>query len=81
MFEFAWPWIFLLAPLPWVLRRLLPPADSGESALRVSFLGELEGLAGRRAKARLPARLWINSVNSPCLFPGFIIRLRLVTSN
>ena len=55
MFEFAWPWIFLLAPLPWVLRRLLPPADSGESALRVSFLGELEGLAGRRAKARLPA--------------------------
>jgi len=55
MFEFAWPWVFLLAPLPWVMRRLLPPADSGESALRVSFLGELEGLAGRRAKARLPA--------------------------
>ena len=55
MFEFAWPWIVLLAPLPWLLRLLLPAADSGEAALRVSFLGELEGLSGRRARANLPA--------------------------
>lgn len=55
MFELAWPWIFLLAPLPWLLRVLLPPADSGEAALKVSFLGELETLAGRRARANLPA--------------------------
>ncbi|AYC33490.1 VWA domain-containing protein [Pseudomonas cavernae] len=55
MFEFAWPWVFLLAPLPWLLRLLLPQAASGEAALRVSFLNELEGLAGRRARAHLPA--------------------------
>ncbi len=55
MFEFAWPWLFLLAPLPWLLRRILPAADSGEAALQISFLHELEGLAGRRAQARLPA--------------------------
>ncbi|MDE3736619.1 MULTISPECIES: VWA domain-containing protein [Pseudomonas] len=55
MFEFTWPWIFLLAPLPWVLRLLLPPADSGDAALKVSFLADLEGLAGRRARANLPA--------------------------
>ncbi|WP_371366100.1 VWA domain-containing protein [Pseudomonas sp. QL9] len=55
MFEFAWPWIFLLAPLPWLLRLVLPVADSGEAALKVSFLAELEGLAGRRARARLPS--------------------------
>lgn len=55
MFEFAWPWAFLLAPLPWLLRRLLPAADSGEAALKVSFLAELEGLSGRRARASLPA--------------------------
>jgi len=55
MFEFSWPWIFLLAPLPWLLRLLLPAADSGEAALRVSFLDELETLAGRRARAHLPA--------------------------
>lgn len=54
MFEFTWPWIFLLAPLPWLLRRLLPPADSGEAALQVTFLAELENLAGRRARKTLP---------------------------
>ncbi|HSC83050.1 MAG TPA: VWA domain-containing protein [Pseudomonas sp.] len=55
MFEFAWPWILLLAPLPWLLRLVLPAADSGEAALKVSFLSELEGLSGRRARANLPA--------------------------
>ncbi|MFZ3182627.1 MAG: VWA domain-containing protein [Pseudomonas sp.] len=55
MFEFTWPWIFLLAPLPWLLRRWLPVADSGEAALNVSFLPELEALAGRRARANLSA--------------------------
>lgn len=54
MFELAWPWIFLLAPLPWLLRLLLPAADSGEAALKVSFLPELEELAGRRARSSLP---------------------------
>lgn len=55
MFEFAWPWVFLLAPLPWLLRIWLPAADSGEAALKISFLSELEGLTGRRARVRLPA--------------------------
>jgi len=55
MFEFAWPWIFALLPLPWLMRVLLPVADSGEPALKVSFLGDLEGLARRRARANLPA--------------------------
>ncbi|AZE23262.1 vWA domain-containing protein [Pseudomonas chlororaphis] len=54
MFEFAWPWIFALLPLPWLLRVLLPVADSGEPALKVSFLSDLEGLAKRRARANLP---------------------------
>ncbi|NKQ11667.1 vWA domain-containing protein [Pseudomonas sp. SST3] len=55
MFELAWPWIFLLLPLPWVLRWLLPAADSGDAALKISFLAELESLAGRRAAVALPA--------------------------
>lgn len=54
MFELAWPWVFALLPLPWLLRLVLPVADSGEAALKVSFLHELEGLAGRRARAHLP---------------------------
>ncbi|MDP3814736.1 VWA domain-containing protein [Pseudomonas sp.] len=55
MFEFAWPWVFLLAPLPWLLRAWLPTADSGEAALKINFLSELEALTGRRARVRLPA--------------------------
>ncbi|KTC35563.1 BatB protein [Pseudomonas sp. ABAC21] len=54
MFEFAWPWIFVLLPLPWVMRLLLPIADSGEPALNVSYLEDLEGLARRRARINLP---------------------------
>ena len=56
MFEFAWPWIFVLAPLPWLLRALLPPADSGEAVLKVSFLDELQDLSGQHARGgSLPA--------------------------
>ena len=55
MFELAWPWIFLLTPLPWLLRVLLPAADSGEAALKVSFLDELQHLSGRRARVSLPS--------------------------
>ena len=55
MFEFAWPLMFALLPLPWLLRLVLPVADSGEPALKVSFLSDLEGLARRRARANLPA--------------------------
>ncbi|TBU91277.1 vWA domain-containing protein [Stutzerimonas kirkiae] len=54
MFEFAWPWLFALLPLPWLLRRLLPEADSAEAALKVNFLDELEQLSGRRANSHLP---------------------------
>tara|TARA_R110002073_G_scaffold27244_2_gene88183 strand:- start:2312 stop:3295 length:984 start_codon:yes stop_codon:yes gene_type:complete len=28
MFEFAWPWMLLLLPLPWLFWRFLPPATS-----------------------------------------------------
>ena len=54
MFELAWPWMFALLPLPWLARLVLPAADSGEPVLKVGFLNELEGLAGRRARLNLP---------------------------
>ncbi|NRH29504.1 VWA domain-containing protein [Pseudomonas sp. MS19] len=55
MFEFTWSWVFLLAPLPWVLRWLLPTADSGDAALNINFINELEGLSGRKARTALPS--------------------------
>ncbi|WAN08052.1 VWA domain-containing protein [Stutzerimonas balearica] len=54
MFDLAWPWAFALLPLPWLLRWLLPAADNGEAALKISFLPELESLSGRRARIALP---------------------------
>lgn len=55
MFDMGWPWIWLLLPLPWLLRWLLPISESGDAALKVGFLNELENLAGRRAAIALPA--------------------------
>lgn len=45
MFELAWPWVLAFAPLPWLLRRWLPPAASQRPALRISFLDSLGSLA------------------------------------
>ncbi len=44
MFEFAWPWIFLLLPLPWLLHRYLPPVRQQDAELRVPFFNELHAL-------------------------------------
>ncbi|MDF2180447.1 VWA domain-containing protein [Neptuniibacter sp. CAU 1671] len=39
MFEFAWPWVGLLAPLPFLLYRLLQPVSvNRQSALRIPFI-------------------------------------------
>lgn len=41
MLEFEWPWIFLLLPLPWVARLLLPRVrEIQQAALRVPFLDD-----------------------------------------
>ena len=46
MMHFAWPWVWFLLPLPWLLRRLLPRAEvSAPSALRVPFYERLAQLA------------------------------------
>lgn len=50
---FAWPWLLLALPLPWLLRRLLPPLrDRGAAALKVPFGNRLDGIAGRTGPAR-----------------------------
>jgi len=35
--EWQWPWLALLVPLPWLLRRTLPPLDVHPAAVRVPF--------------------------------------------
>jgi Ca-activated chloride channel homolog len=41
---FAWPWCFLVLPLPWLVRRLLAPSEAG-TALRLPHLPALETVA------------------------------------
>lgn len=46
--NFAWPWFFLTLPLPWLVRRFLPPSTEAQgSLLRVPFLEEIGSLPAR----------------------------------
>ena len=65
MIEWIWPWILVLAPLPWLVRRALPVARSQDPALRAPFYEEWQKLgAGQGARGGdsrlLPAlALWL----------------------
>lgn len=61
MIDFAWYWMFLALPLPWLVWRWLPAApESGGAALRTPFLDELADLAADSgAPVAVPWRLWL----------------------
>jgi len=64
MFEFAWPWLFLLLPLPWLLRRVLPPVTPGQ-ALHLPQPGlRLADAAGGTARSFTP---WLLALAWLCL--------------
>ncbi len=49
---FAWPWLLLALPLPWLMRRLWPAAPNAAPALRVPYGERLDAIGGRSASAR-----------------------------
>jgi Ca-activated chloride channel family protein len=52
MIHLVWPWLILVLPLPWLLRRLLPPLQPAEqAALKVPFLDDFAG-GGTRIVSR-----------------------------
>src|SRR5690606_11909068 len=55
---FAWPWLLLALPLPWLARRLLPPARSASAALRVPYGARLDALAGGGGPGRGGRASW-----------------------
>jgi Ca-activated chloride channel family protein len=65
MIEWIWPWLLLLAPLPWLVRRLLPPATSQQPAVRAPFytewqqISETEGGRTSRGSAVPAVTLWL----------------------
>ena len=63
-FTIAWPWLLLLAPVPWLLRLLMPASTSGDlQALRVPWFSSVTGGKGswmRRPLLALAATLvWL----------------------
>lgn len=46
-FTIAWPWLLLLAPVPWLLRKLLPACEASDvQALRVPWFSAVAGQRG-----------------------------------
>ncbi|MBU1666362.1 MAG: hypothetical protein KKG92_13325, partial [Gammaproteobacteria bacterium] len=56
MIDFAWPWMLLFLPLPWLLARLLPPARPHGAALFLPFAASLAGDAAPTVRATPRAR-------------------------
>jgi Ca-activated chloride channel family protein len=49
--EWIWPWIFILLPLPFLARKLLPVARRQEAALRAPFYQQWQQLSASQGKA------------------------------
>ncbi|RLA25373.1 MAG: BatB protein [Gammaproteobacteria bacterium] len=61
MMHFVWPWLWLILPLPWFIRRFFPAANTVEqAALKVPFLDDFSVAQSQQA-ARLnkPWVLWL----------------------
>ncbi len=68
MFEFAWPWLFLLLPLPWLYRVALPPATIEQSAaLKVPFFYEFENIRSEVRQKYFKPSLFVLALLIWCL--------------
>ena len=60
---FAWPWLLLALPLPWLVRWLSPPARNVSAALKVPWGGRIDAIAGsgagRRRMRGMPVFAWL----------------------
>jgi len=61
MIHFAWPWLWLILPLPWLVRRFIPVANSAEqAALKVPFLEDFSVAQSQQAtQSSKPWMLWL----------------------
>lgn len=57
--DFAWPWLLLALPLPWLARRLLPARKSASAALKVPYGNRLDGIADPGGSARGQHASWL----------------------
>ena len=62
MFQFAWPWMLLVLPLPWVVVRLLPsapPATGGAVFVPVFATMNAEPADSAVQRTRAPRAMWV----------------------
>lgn len=59
MFHFAWPWMALLIPLPWILVRLRRPAAAHGAALFLPFATEVDGIGAGAARVSRATAVWL----------------------
>ncbi|MDG2410439.1 MAG: VWA domain-containing protein [Halioglobus sp.] len=52
MIEWIWPWVFLLAPIPWLVRKLATPATTQQAAVRAPFFAEWQQLSAGQSDGR-----------------------------
>ncbi len=57
--SFAWPWLFLLLPLPLLARYLLPPLQQATAALTVPFFEELKARQATEQTRRTMHVTWL----------------------
>ncbi|BBN82130.1 VWR domain protein in aerotolerance operon BatA [Pseudoalteromonas sp. A25] len=50
MFEFSWPWAFILLPLPWLLAKIKPVQHASSTRLRMPSFAHLAALAPKTAQ-------------------------------
>ena len=55
---FAWPWLLLALPLPWLVRWLSPPVRSGSAALKVPYGERLDAVAITGVRGRHGHASW-----------------------
>lgn len=62
MLTFAYPFTFLLLPIPWLLGKFFPPRHVERVAVRVPFGGRIQASMDRESTVRKATRSWASTV-------------------
>ncbi len=69
-----WPWVFLLLPLPWVVRVLLPAKEQPQATLKVAHIGAWQQATDSSNEIKASGLL------SPALLLALVVWLLLLTA-
>ena len=68
MIEFLWLWAWLIVPLPWLLRWLLPAADSRQQAIRAPFYSRLKILVNQEKHSAFTGGHLLTRITMICIW-------------